>query len=124
MGRVIAGLVVGIVIVAAVLGIAELVGRQTAPGTGLAVNILLVAAAYFGSAAAGASAAGLISRRSWTVWAIALLVTAGSVWTVAVVAQPLWMQIVVVAAPLLGGLFARALVAKGLLARPAAPADA
>jgi hypothetical protein len=118
--RTICGLVLGIATFAAILAAFELVMRQVAPANGAGAQLAIVAAAYFLAVAAGAIVAGVVSREMWPAWTIVLLAVASSVWTIVSVRQPLWMQIVDVVAPLLGGLAARAFLAK----RIAAPAPA
>lgn len=111
MGRIIAGVVAGIIVFFAILGGSELLARQIAPSAGSGAMLAVVAAAYFLSALAGSYTAAKISHRSWTIWLITLLVLAGAVWSLLQFHQPLWMQIASVAAPILGGLVAQRLFA-------------
>ena len=105
--RIAVGLVIGLAVFLGILYAIELAARQIAPGEYSATQLLIVVVGYFASAFAGGLAAAIISRRPWTVWAIVLLAIAGSIWSIIVFPQPLWMQFGALIAPLLGGLAAR-----------------
>lgn len=113
MGRIIAGVVAGVIAFVAILAGIEFLAHQIAPSAGSGVMLALVAAAYFLSALGGSYAAAKISRRSWTIWLITLLVLVGAVWSLVQFNHPLWMQIASVVAPILGGLVAQRLFRSG-----------
>jgi hypothetical protein len=121
--RIIGGLVLGVAIFVGILLATEFAAHRIAPTKGSATQLVIVALAYFVSAAAGGALAAVVSRRAWAAWAIALLVTLGAVVTIVTMRQPLWMQIASVVAPLLGGLAAHAFAAKRV-AEPALAATA
>jgi MFS family permease len=106
MKRIIGGLAAGIAAFVVVLGSIEYIAHQLAAKSGSAAMLALVALAYFLSALAGGYLAARISNRSWTAWAIAALVAAGSIASLFQFPHPLWMQIASVVAPLLGGALA------------------
>jgi hypothetical protein len=106
MKRIIGGIAAGIVAFVVVLGSMEYIAHQLAAKAGSGAMLALVAVAYFLSALAGGYLAALISNRSWTAWAIAALVAAGSIASLIQFPHPLWMQIASVVAPLLGGALA------------------
>lgn len=83
---------------------AESVGR--ALGTVPLAAKLIVVAAWFLGALAGAFVAGLLSRAYWSGWVVAGLVVLGGMVTIVMIPHPVWMQIAAVVAPLLGGLIA------------------
>jgi MFS family permease len=120
MGRVVGGIVAGILVFVALLAALEYLAHQISPAEGSLTMLAIVAGAYFVSALAGGVVAGRISRRAWAPWAIALLVLAGAVWTLFRMPQPVWMQIASVVAPLLAGFIASRVVAR----QPAGPVDA
>lgn len=119
MVRIVGGLVAGIVVFLGILVLFEFLARQASPRPSANALYAIVAAAYFLSALAGGLAAGLIARRIWPIWAIALLVMLGVLWTLAETGHPLWMQIASLLAPLVAGLAASAIAHRRL---PAAAA--
>jgi MFS family permease len=106
MKRIIGGLAAGIVAFVVVLGSIEYIAHQLAAKSGSTAMLALVAFAYFLSALAGGYLAARICNRTWTAWAIAAVVAAGSIASLFQFPHPLWMQIASVAAPLLGGALA------------------
>jgi hypothetical protein len=128
MGRTILGIIAGIVVAFATVFAIDLAGHQVYPlPSDLNMDDYEAVGAYVQARPAGASAfvllgwflgaadggvvAALVSRRAWTVWAIAGVVAVAGIAAVLMVPHPVLMQISTVAAPLLGGLVA------GLLAR-------
>jgi hypothetical protein len=80
---------------------------------------LALAAAWFAAGLAGAFVARRIGRSGLAAWLVAALVAAYFGLNANILAQPLWVQLLWTAAPLLGGLIGNSLLA----ARdPAAPA--
>jgi hypothetical protein len=77
---------------------------------------------WFLAAVDGGVVAAAVSRRAWTVWAVAAAVAAAGVVTVLMIPHPALQQIGAVAAPLLGGLVA-GLAARRILASAAGPAE-
>jgi quinol-cytochrome oxidoreductase complex cytochrome b subunit len=114
--RIVAGLIVGIIVFLGILMTVEWAAHQVSPRPASTGLYAIVVVAYFGSALAGALAAGLIAGRSGAAWAIAILFTAGVLWTLAEVPHPLWMQIASVLAPLLAGFVASAIVRRRVTA--------
>jgi hypothetical protein len=72
----------------------------------------LVAAGWFAGALAGGAIAFLVARRGWTIWTIAALDAAASLADVATFPHPLFLRIAALAAPLLGGLAAAAIIGR------------
>jgi hypothetical protein len=128
MGRLVGGIVLGIVAAFATVFCIDLIGHQiypmpsdlnvrdpeavgafirTMPPGALAIVVL----AWFVGALDGGIVAGAVSRRAWTVWPVAAAVAIGGVINVLLIPHPVALQIGAVAAPLLGGLVA------GLIAR-------
>ena len=66
--------------------------------------------AWFGGGLAGALVAKLIARTGWAAWTVAALIAAYVVLNMLVLPLPGWMQVLSVAAPLVGGLIANHLV--------------
>lgn len=131
MARSLLGIVAGTVVAFATLFAINLVGHQIYPlpsdldmddyeAVGAYVQArpagasAFVLAAWFLGAADGGVAAALVSRRAWTVWAIAGLVAAAGIVAMLMVPHPVMLQIGTVAAPLLGGLAASLLARKML----------
>lgn len=114
MVRIVGGLVAGIVVFLGILVLFEFVAGQASPRPAANTLYAIVVAAYFLSALAGGLAAGLIAQRIWPVWAIALLVTLGVLWTLAETGHPLWMQIASLLAPLVAGFVASAIAHRRL----------
>lgn len=108
--RTVAGIIVGIVVFVATLMVMEYAAHQmfrTSPAGPLPNGMYaFVALAYFLSAFVGGLMAVKISRERWTAWLIAILVAAGAVYSLVTLAQPMWMHVASVVAPLLGGLVA------------------
>jgi ABC-type multidrug transport system permease subunit len=115
--RTVAGIIVGIVVFVAVLMVMEYVAHQlfrTSPAGPLPTGMYaFVALAYFVSAFVGGLMAVKISRQRWTGWLIAMLVAAGAVYSLTTLAQPMWMHVASVVAPLLGGLLATRVGSRG-----------
>jgi hypothetical protein len=112
MGRIIAGIVAGLVTVLLVVGMVELAAHALFPlpaeGAPIPLAVLLlVLAAYFAGALLGGLVAARISRRAWTPWLIAALVAAGAIWSMFVVPHPRWMEVAAVIVPFLGAVAAR-----------------
>jgi len=84
---------------------------------GAKIFILL---SWFGGALAGAAVAKRMTGRGWAAWTIAAIFALFVLLNVLILPMPSWLQVVAVAAPLLGGLIANHLIA----ARPAAAAAA
>jgi MFS family permease len=71
----------------------------------LAAKLMLLAA-LFGGALAGALVADRLALRRWAGWPIALLLTVFAVGVAFLVALPAWMQIALIVAPLAGAVMA------------------
>jgi hypothetical protein len=138
MARIVLGVIVGLVVaLAALMGVGWVnqlvypalgsvpIDNQTRLGEimlGLPVGAqLIIAAAWFTGALVGGWAAGAISRLGWTVWLITGIVAAIAVMSVLAVTYPRLLQICSVAAPLLGGIAASALLRRTPSAGMAAP---
>ncbi len=123
MGRIIGGLVAGVVAAFAAIWAIQLVGHFFYPVPsdlsignreqlaafvrGLPAGAqAFVVAAWLGGALVGGTVAYRISRRRWSAWAIAAVVAFASILNILMIPHPEWMQIGAVAAPLLGGLLA------------------
>ena len=76
--------------------------------------------AWFAGGFFGALAAKRISRQGWAAWTVAALIAAYVMLYTIVLPLPAWMQVVSIAAPLIGGLIANHLIAD----RAPAPAEA
>jgi hypothetical protein len=112
MGRIVLGIVAGVLTVIVAVGAVELAAHLVFPfrtdaGPMPAAVQMLVLAAYFTGAFLGALAAERISRRLWTAWAIAVAVASGAVWSMFVIPHPQWMQVAAVIVPFLGAVAAR-----------------
>ncbi|HEX6377057.1 MAG TPA: hypothetical protein VFZ91_15205 [Allosphingosinicella sp.] len=131
MGRLIIGIVAGIVTAFATVFAIYLIGHQIYPlptdlnmydpeAVGAFIETMpagaraLVLIAWFVGAFAGGLVAAAISRRAWTVWPIAAVVAAAGVVYVLMIPHPVLLQIGAVVAPLLGG-FAAGLVGRKIL---------
>ena len=101
--RTIGGVIAGVVVFAATLALIEYLAHQIAPARSDGLLLGIVAFAYFLAPFLGGLTAAKISREGWTVWLVTGLALAGGLWAVMSMAQPLWMQIASIAAPLLGG---------------------
>jgi hypothetical protein len=112
MVRIIGGLLAGILIFFGILAVAEWAAHVIHPRAASTGLYAIVAVAYFVSACVGAIVAGLIARRVWVAWTIAILVLLAVIWTLAGLPQPLWMQIASVVAPIVAGFVASAVVHK------------
>lgn len=71
--------------------------------------LFIIVLAWFVGAVLGGYVAAAVSRRDWTIWAVAGLVAVGGILNVMIIPHPLLLQIGAVAAPLLGGVAAHAL---------------
>jgi hypothetical protein len=131
MGRLILGIMVGVVVAFVTVFAIDLAGHQIYPlpsdldmDDSEAVGAFIqakpagahafVLIAWFLGAADGGLVASLTSRRAWTVWPVAGLVAAAAVVTVLMIPHPALLQIGTVAAPMLGG-FAASLLAHRML---------
>jgi hypothetical protein len=129
MGRLIFGIVTGIVLAFAAVFAIDLAGHAIYPlPSGLdmddpeavaefietmpAAASALVLAAFFAGALGGGVAAAAISRRAWTVWPVAGVLAAAGLAKLLMIRHPLVLQIGSVAAPLLGGFAASLIVRK------------
>lgn len=142
MGRLILGIVAGIVAAFAAIWAVEMVHHLVYPvprgvtltdTAGLARYIegmslpqmLFIAGGWLIGAAVGGIVAATIARREAALWAVAALVALAGIANILYVAHPLPLQLASVVAPLLGGLIARAVVrGRGRAAPPAAEAGA
>jgi hypothetical protein len=118
--RTILGILAGCVLAAVLVGAIETLGHLVYPPPAgidltdpaqlaaimdripLAAKVWVVAAWMLGTFIAGLVAA-MVSRRNWTPWVIAGLVTVGAVMTVLMIPHPVWMKVAAVAGPLLAG---------------------
>ncbi|HMG47095.1 MAG TPA: hypothetical protein VK614_06515 [Allosphingosinicella sp.] len=126
--RAVAGIVVGLIagfIATVVIGIIGIGATFTAPAgmnvsnpqqvleafaqmpTGPKIALMV---AWFSGGLVGALVAKLIARRGWVAWTVAGLVAAYVVLNILVLPLPGWMQVLSIAAPLIGGLIANHLV--------------
>jgi MFS family permease len=117
--RTIGGVIAGILVFMATLTLMEYLAHQVAPRNNQGLLYAIVALAYFLTSLLGGLTAAKISRQAWTVWLIALLATAGSIYSILTMPQPLWMQVASVVAPLLGGFVASRIVARSRTGLPA-----
>lgn len=123
MVRLVLGIIAGIVAAVATIGGLNLVSHMLHPipdglraenyaaiGAFIAAMpawaLAVIALAWFLGALVGGLAAGLVSRRSWTVWLIGLLIIAAAAVNVFNIPHPLVLQIAAFVAPLLGALLA------------------
>jgi hypothetical protein len=117
MGRLIGGIVAGIVVFVIALLAFEFLAHQIfqVSPKGAIPNAMhaFVAIAYFLASLAGGLVASRVSGRPWTAWVIAILVAAGAAYTLTNFTHPLWMQVASIVAPLAGGLAARRLARPG-----------
>ncbi|HEX8572048.1 MAG TPA: hypothetical protein VF759_04795 [Allosphingosinicella sp.] len=128
MGRLILGIVAGIVVAFATVLAVDFAGHQIYPlpaGLDLddpqavgafiaampAAARMLVLAAFFAGALGGGVAAAAVSRREWAAWPVAGLVVAAGAAKLLMVPHPVLLRALTLAAPLLGG------VAASLVAR-------
>ena len=121
---IVAGIVVGIVAVALIALVGgmlfpsqaridnfnseQLINAFSTVPTGAKVAILL---SWFGGAFAGAVTAKRIAGSGWAAWTIAGIFAVYVVINVLILPMPGWLQVIAVAAPLIGGLIANHLVA-------------
>jgi hypothetical protein len=124
MGKMVLGIVIGIVAAFATIWAIEMVHhlvypvpsdvRMTDPA-GLAryisgmslAQMLFIAGGWFAGALVGGIVAAKIARRTAAVWAVAGLVALAGIGNILYVAHPLFLQVSAVVAPLLGGWLAR-----------------
>lgn len=128
MGRLILGIVAGLVVAFATVFAIDLAGHQIYPlpsdlnlrdpeAVGAFIRTMptgalaLVLIAWFVGALDGGIVAALVSRRAWTVWVVAAFVAVAGIVNVLMIPHPVLLQIGAVVAPLLGGFVA------GLIAR-------
>jgi hypothetical protein len=136
MGRIILGIVAGIVAAFATIWALELVHHLLYPipadvrltdmtrlreftRTLPLASQFFIAGGWLAGTVVGGSVAALVSRRDWTILVVAALVAVAGILNVVWLPHPLLLQIASVAAPAIGALIARALVRRRL----AAPAD-
>lgn len=86
--------------------------------------LLALAAAWLVGAVAGAWTARRISGLGWVAWVVTILVTLYVVLNAWILPMPSWMQVVWIAAPLVGGLIGNHLARGGPTAAAAATTDA
>jgi hypothetical protein len=132
MGRLIIGIVLGILAAFITLFCINLVGHQFYPipsdldlhdpeavGGFIAAMpagaLAIVLIAWFAGALDGGYVAAAVSRRPWTVWPVAAAVAIGGIVNVLMIPHPVELQIGAVAGPLLGG-FVAALLARMFVA--------
>ncbi|HLL58856.1 MAG TPA: hypothetical protein VK391_03080 [Allosphingosinicella sp.] len=135
MGRIIGGILAGIVSAFAAIWLIEFVGHSVYPVRsdvnqgnveemaslirGMPVGAqAFVVLAWLVGAMAGGVVANSIANRRWPAWPVAALVAAASILNILMIPHPEWMQIGAVVAPVLGGLLATHL-AKGAPSGPA-----
>ena len=123
MGRIIGGIVAGIVSAFVAIWLIEFVGHSVYPlrsdvnyGNAEEMASLIrgmpigaqafVVCAWFGGALAGGVVANSIAKRRWPAWPVAGLVAAASILNILMIPHPEWMQVGAVIAPVLGGLIA------------------
>ena len=123
MGRLILGIVLGIVAAFVTVVCIDLIGHQIYPmpsdlnvrdpeAVGAFIRTMppgafaIVVAAWFLGALDGGIIAAAVSRRAWTVWPVAAAVALGGVVNVLLIPHPVALQLGAIAAPLLGGLVA------------------
>ena len=138
MARVIGGLIGGLAVALAALFGVGWVNQLLYPGLGdmpmndkarlgemmLALPIgaqLIVALAWLVGALVGGWVAGAISRRNWTVWAIAGVVAVIAIGSIVMVSYPLLLNVAAVVAPLIGGYLATLLLRRTPSAGMGAP---
>jgi hypothetical protein len=137
MGRLILGILAGIVAAFAAIWAVEMVHHLVYPvprgvtltdTAGLAryiesmtlTQMLFIAAGWLVGAAVGGIVAWSIARREAALWTVAGLVALAGIANILYVSHPLFLQLSSVVAPLIGGLIARAVVrSRGAATRPA-----
>ncbi|HET9511357.1 MAG TPA: hypothetical protein VFO80_09425 [Sphingomonas sp.] len=124
--RKVLGILAGIVVAMATVGIVELIGHTLyPPSAGLDMRspdgvasyvaaaptgaLMAVAVAWFAGAALGGWVAVRIGRWPAAAWIIAALIALAGIYNATQIPAPLWMQIATVLAPALGGLVAHVL---------------
>src|SRR3712207_1981375 len=110
MVKLIGGILAGLALLLALLGLFEFALRQTPLDWSPAVTASVVAVSYFLATLAGAALAARIARRHLAAWIVALLVTAGAAYTIGTVPQAFAVQPPSILAPLLAGAAAPRLV--------------
>lgn len=123
MGRLIIGIVAGLVAAFATIWAIEMIGHQIYPvPSDLAMDdfeaigayietmpapaLALVALAWFAGALVGGFVAASIGRRRWAAWLIAALVAAAAVVNIVMIPHPVLLQLAAIVAPAVGGLIA------------------
>lgn len=137
MGRLIAGIVLGVVAAFATVWGIDMIGHRLYPvpsdldfrnfeAVGAYIQsmppsaLAIVVGAWFAGALVGGLAAALVSGRRWTAWLIAGLVAVGGILNVLMIPHPALLQIAAVVAPLLGGLAASQIARSRLQPPPSA----
>lgn len=123
MGRLIIGIIAGLVAGFATIWGIDLIGHLIYPvPSDLAIDdfeaigayiesmpaaaLAIVAFAWFAGALVGGFVAAAIGRRRWAAWLIAALVAAAGVVNIVMIPHPVLLQIAAIVAPALGGLIA------------------
>lgn len=123
MGRIIGGILAGIIVALALQAAMDAVGNMIFPApridniwdknqinavfaTRPAGALLIMALGYLVGAAVGGYVAKRISRRAWTVWVPAGLMTVFAVTVVFAYSFVTWARVAIAAAPIIGGLIA------------------
>lgn len=123
MGRIIAGVVLGIVAAFAAQAIIDVVTNLIFPAPAIdmwdkrqveavlstrpAGALVLTALAYLIGAAVGGYVAQAVARRSWALWVPVVLMELFAIVIAFAYPLPAWTKLAIVVAPILGGLLAR-----------------
>jgi len=115
------GLASGLAVALFTIMFVEFIGNQLVPppsgydmsaGSAMSLpfeNLIWPVIGWFLGALAGAWVAVRISGERWTAWAIVALVLAATIFNFALITHPMWMMIVGILAPILGGWVGQAL---------------
>ena len=120
MGRLIIGIVAGIVAALACILLVQFVGHQIYPVGEFSLRdeeavaamiaslpvgaLLFVVAAWLLGAMVGGAVAARLTGRTWAAWLIGALVAVAGIANVMMYPHPVWMQVAAVVAPAVGGL--------------------
>ena len=141
MGRIIGGILAGIIVALALQAAMDAIGNMIFPSPRIdniwdknQINavfatrpvgaLLLMALGYLVGAAVGGYVAKRISRRAWTVWVPAGLMTVFAATVVLAYSFATWARIAIAASPLIGGLIAERLSPRSKLGETPAEANA